>query len=94
MICTTVRNGVDCTFMTKKGCSYNGGACHEIVEQCKGCNRIIEFDSASYCGTVPEPSLKWKHGICNLATHVKMAATTTQAKLNPIKASKRAARQK
>ncbi|GBC59084.1 hypothetical protein DENIS_0014 [Desulfonema ishimotonii] len=89
MICTTVRNGIDCTFMTKKGCSYNGGSCHEIVEQCKGCNRIIEFDSVSYCGAAPEPALKWKNGICNLATHVKAAAATTQTKINPLKASKR-----
>ena len=89
MICTTVRNGVDCTFMKKKGCSYNGGVCHEIVEQCKGCGRTIEFETAFYCNAAPEPALKWKNGICNMATHVKSETVTKQAKINPIKASKR-----
>jgi len=89
MICTTVRNGVDCTFMKKKGCSYNGGVCREIAEQCKGCSRIIIFESASYCSVAPEPALKWKNGICNMATHIKVEVTKTQTKINPIKASKR-----
>ncbi|MGB5423817.1 MAG: hypothetical protein WBN03_16760, partial [Desulfobacterales bacterium] len=42
MICTTVREGRECPFMTAKGCSYNGGICHEIVEQCNGCGRKVE----------------------------------------------------
>ena len=31
MICTTVKEGQDCPFMTKKGCTYNGGSCHPIA---------------------------------------------------------------
>ena len=42
MICETIRKGKECPFMTAKGCSYNGGICHEIVENCQGCNRTIE----------------------------------------------------
>lgn len=93
MLCNTVRKGVNCTFMSTKGCSFNGGVCHEIVEQCHGCGRIVHFESASYCSVAPDPSLKWKNGACNMATHIK-AAAAAQAKINPLKASKRASRSK
>lgn len=94
MICTTVRKGVDCAFMKKSGCSYNGGSCHEIIEACKGCNRIITIESGSYCGAAPDPALKWRTGICNMATHVKATVAVVEAKINPLKASKRAAAKK
>jgi len=35
MVCTTIKQGENCFFMTKSGCSYNGGICHEIVELMK-----------------------------------------------------------
>lgn len=89
MICTTVRNGKECPFMTTKGCSYNGGICHEIVEQCSGCNRTMEVISGWYCTACPDPALKWKNGNCNLATHVTAVATQAKNKINPLKASKR-----
>ena len=94
MKCTTVRKGTECPFMTAKGCSYNGGSCHEAVEACKGCARTVEMESGWYCMAAPEPSLKWKSGICNMATHVKASTITTQAKINPLKASKRASKKK
>jgi len=89
MVCTTVRNGFECPFMTAKGCSYNGGICHEIVEQCNGCNRSTEYASRWYCSACPDPSLKWKTGDCNFASHITKAAATSKAKINPLKASKR-----
>ena len=89
MDCTTVKPGVECAFMTKNGCSFNGGTCHPIVEQCEGCNRASECVSGWYCTACPDPSLKWKNGKCNLATHVKTSATENGAKINPLKASKR-----
>ena len=89
MICTTVKNGVECPFMTAKECSYNGGICHEVVEQCNGCNRTAEFSSKWYCTACPDPSLKWKTGDCNFASHVIKASSTVKAKINPLKASKR-----
>ena len=92
MKCTTVRKGQECAFMTAKGCGYNGGVCFEIVEQCKGCNRTIEITSGLYCSACPEPTMKWKNGNCNLATHVKTTAATKAQKVNPLKASKRAAK--
>jgi predicted amidophosphoribosyltransferase len=75
--------------MTGKGCSYNGGLCHQVVESCSGCNRSAEFDAGWYCTACPEPAVKWKNGNCNFATHVATTSAGNRAKLNPIKASKR-----
>lgn len=92
MICDTIRKGSECSFMTAKGCSYNDGLCHEIVEQCKGCNRSSELESGWYCTACPAPELKWKTGNCNLATHVTAAISSNKQKINPLKASKRGSR--
>ena len=35
MICTTIRPGKDCNFMKSSGCSYNGGLCFEVVDNCQ-----------------------------------------------------------
>ncbi len=92
MVCTSVRDGQECPFMTGKGCSYNGGICHEVVEQCNGCNRNVQFGAGWFCAASPQPELKWKNSNCNLATHVKAAAVKAKQKINPLKASKRTAR--
>ncbi len=89
MICSTIRKESECVFMTANGCTYNGGICHEIVEQCDGCNRKTEFSAKWYCSSCPEPSIKWKIGNCNLASHVSEVSTEKKAKVNPLKASKR-----
>ena len=89
MICTTLRNGEACVFMSAKGCTFNGGACHKVIESCDGCNRSKEFETGWYCSAAPDPYTKWKNGICNIATHVTMTVKEEKAKLNPIKASKR-----
>lgn len=89
MICETIRKGAECAFMTKKGCSYKDGLCHEIVDKCDGCNRTTEFSARWYCTAFPEPSMKWKNGSCNMASHVTKAVEQNKAKLNPLKASKR-----
>jgi len=91
MVCTTVRKGQECPFMLAEGCSYNGGICHEIVEKCNGCNRGTEYSAGWFCTACPDPSLKWKVGNCNLATHVTTTTTATK-KVNPLKASKRGSR--
>mmetsp|Transcript_18298 Transcript_18298/g.8522 ORF Transcript_18298/g.8522 Transcript_18298/m.8522 type:complete len:80 (-) Transcript_18298:3874-4113(-) len=75
IICETIREGQECSFMTSRGCSYNTGVCHEIVEQCNGCSRIAEFLSGKYCAACPEPVVKWRDGDCNLATHINIIAT-------------------
>lgn len=89
LICTTVRENMECPFMTAKGCSYNGGICHEIVEQCNGCNRTAELTTGWYCTACPDPSRKWKNGNCNFASHVIVVSNVTKTKINPLKASKR-----
>ena len=92
MICTTIKKGMECPFMATGGCSYNGGICHQVVEQCQGCNRGTEFSSGWYCSAYPEPETKWKNGSCNMASHVSSASADSKTKINPLKASKRARR--
>ena len=84
MICTTVRKGYDCPFMTAKGCSYNGGSCLEAVEACKGCSKILEIETGWYCSAFPEPALKWKNGVCNMATPRKGGRGIRSGKGEPV----------
>ncbi len=92
MVCTSIKPGVECLFMTKNGCQYNGGACHQIIEQCEGCQKVREFPSGKYCISFPDPAIKWRTGVCNMATHVKGTNGKALAdKINPLKASKRGA---
>ena len=91
MDCLTVKPGIECMFMNKTGCSFNGGTCHQVVDNCHGCDRVIETDTGVYCRTFPDPISKWKRGTCNFATHVK-TAVKVQQKINPLKASKRESR--
>jgi hypothetical protein len=93
MVCTNVKQGVECFFMSKNGCQFNGGACHQIVEQCVGCQKTKEFPAGKYCLIFPEPAVKWRTGKCGMATHVaKTGPAKEPPKINPLKASKRAAR--
>jgi Family of unknown function (DUF6811) len=93
MVCSTVKTGTACTFMSAKGCSFNGGSCHPVIDQCEGCDRSKEFSLGKYCLSYPDPSQKWKWGNCNLATHLKTKTPVQNAtKINPLKASKRSAR--
>jgi len=92
MECATIKKGIECSFMTTKGCSYRSGICQQIVEQCNGCNRPAEYAEGWFCTACPEPSAKWRNGNCNLASHVSKAAEAAQAKVNPLKASKRGGR--
>ena len=89
MVCTTVRQGSECIFMSKRGCQFNGGSCHPIVDQCDGCQRIIEIPTGRYCMSFPDPAMKWKNGVCNMATHIQVNNKTGNNKVNPLKASKR-----
>jgi hypothetical protein len=79
--------------MTAKGCAYKGGICQQIIESCSGCGRQSQYGSGWYCSACPDPSTKWRNGICNLATHVSTAtpAADSKQKINPLKASKRSA---
>jgi len=91
MVCTSVKEGQDCFFMSKKGCGFNGGTCHIIVEACEGCQKAIEYPAGKYCMISPDPAAKWRMGTCNAATHLQVTAKAENGKLNPLKASKRKA---
>ena len=91
MVCTSVKEGFECLFMSKKGCRFNGGECYPIVEQCEGCQKVQEFPTGKYCLVFPDPVAKWRVGTCNMATHIVETSKKGNGKLNPLKASKRRA---
>ena len=84
MVCTSVKEGTECYFMNKKGCQFNGGTCHTIIEQCDGCQKMTDFPTGKYCTVFPDPSVKWRIGTCNMATHVKVSNAKKNGKLNPL----------
>ena len=58
MQCKTMKPGMECIFMKKSGCSYNGGQCHPIVEQCEGCQRVMELETGKMCLSFTDPGYK------------------------------------
>lgn len=94
MQCETLKRGVECIFMKKTGCSYNSGQCYPIVENCEGCARVVEFEAGIFCSNFPNPAQKWQRGSCSMSSHVKKAPAAAEQKINPLKASKRAAGKK
>lgn len=89
MLCQTIKEGKDCVFMTQKGCGFNGGSCHPVVDACDGCSKIIENGTGKYCALYPDPASKWSFGGCPSATHNKTASEEKAQRINPLKASKR-----
>lgn len=89
MLCETIKVGMECAFMTKKGCSFNGGSCNVIDERCGDCSKIITLESGKYCKAYPDPASKWLYGNCPGATHIKREVAAPVQKINPLKASKR-----
>ncbi|TVM18348.1 hypothetical protein DPQ33_06235 [Oceanidesulfovibrio indonesiensis] len=78
---------------TPQGVVMKGIPMEPVVEKCEGCERIKEFEGEKYCSTYPQPEKKWKLGVCNFATHVQAQLDKSgKVKVNPLKASKRAAR--
>lgn len=71
-----------------------------IHENCKGCNKVNE--ATQTCVAYEQPQWKWeprpgaslapgKFIACPLASHFDAMPAEVQAKINPLKASKRAA---
>ena len=83
----TLQNAV----RTPEGVTVNGFVLAPVIEKCEGCDRVREFGEEKFCSSYPAPARKWDEGRCNFATHVKVDAKTA-AKVNPLKASKRAAK--
>lgn len=76
---------------TAEGVVVKGFVVYPCVERCEGCERVRDFENERFCSSYPDPAKKWADGRCNFATHVK-SETSAQAKVNPLKASKRAAK--
>ena len=76
---------------TEAGVEVNGIPVQPIVENCAGCDRVCDFEGQQFCSSYPMPAKKWVSGKCNFATHIK-AEVAAKAKVNPLKASKRAAK--
>ncbi|MCL1986197.1 MAG: PxxKW family cysteine-rich protein [Betaproteobacteria bacterium] len=76
---------------THNGVTVNGFVLTPVIDKCEGCDRVREFEEEKFCSSYPVPERKWAEGRCNFATHVKID-TKTAAKVNPLKASKRAAK--
>jgi hypothetical protein len=91
MQCVTVKKGAECAFMTKQGCGFSGGRCNPVVEACQGCSRTVTNEDGTFCLVAPNPAKKWNPGPCNFATHRQVEVVEKTQKLNPLKASKRAA---
>ncbi len=66
--------------------------CKPIVEDCTDCNNVVEVNGIKVCKIYPDPEMRWMVGSCPLATHVEHKWSETGKKINPLKASKRAAK--
>jgi hypothetical protein len=84
---------LDNAVKTDAGVQVNGVLIQPAVEQCNGCERIRDFDSRNFCSSYPRPQAKWSAGNCNFATHT-VREKGSQAKVNPLQASNRAAKGK
>ena len=78
---------------TPQGVTVNGFVLSPIIDKCEGCDRVREFEEEKFCSSYPAPDRKWAEGRCNFATHMKVDAKAA-AKVNPLKASKRAAKRR
>ena len=87
MICQTIKNGIDCGFMTKKGCGFNGGSCNAIIDKCEGCGKVIECPTGKVLPCLSGPGRKVADRQCPTATHLKLDVKETTQKVNPLKAS-------
>lgn len=84
---------LDGAVKTDTGVTFRGFQLEPVVEKCEGCERVTEFEGENFCPSYAQPARKWAHGVCNFATHVRATVDSEgKVKVNPLKASKRAAR--
>ena len=75
---------------TSDALQYSTRSFQPIIEECNGCDRIVEEESSNYCKTYVNPAAKWRLGMCNFATHAKPEIKIVKIRINPLKAAKRA----
>ncbi len=80
----------------QSGCTvnYSDGKFQPIIEDCHGCERVVDESGSQYCQAYMSPQAKWKLGICNFATHKKPEIEQVKVRINPLKAAKRASKAK
>jgi len=84
---------LDAAVQTENGLLLNGFLLEPVIDKCEGCERVVDHASGQkYCTSYAQPANKWRHGMCNFATHMKATVAQGKIKVNPLKASKRAAR--
>ncbi len=84
---------LDAAVQTDAGLMLNGFLLEPVIDKCEGCERVVPHASgSSYCTSYAQPAKKWGLGVCNFATHMKATVAQGKVKVNPLKASKRAAR--
>ncbi len=88
---STANKTLEGAVKTNDGVQLSGVILQNIVEQCNGCDRVRTFEEQEFCASYPTPAKKWSQGRCNFATHIK-AEASVKVKVNPLKASKRAAK--
>jgi hypothetical protein len=71
--------------MTAKGW-VQGRTVSQVIEQCTGCGRQGQQSSVGIATSVGT-SIKWRNGVCSLATRVGQCRDGDQAEGQPIKAS-------
>ena len=76
---------------TAEGVVVNGFVVSPVIDKCEGCDRIRAVEGENFCSSYASPASKWSGGRRNIATHVKVQVAAA-AKVNPLKASKRAAK--
>lgn len=64
------------------------------TEKCEGCTNVVAEGEEKHCRIYRDPAFMWRDDSCRMATHLVRKAETTDAKINPLKASKRASRGK
>jgi Family of unknown function (DUF6811) len=65
-----------------------------VIENCEGCDRVVEESGSHFCRSYLKPEAKWRLGICNFATHAKPEIKIATIRINPLKAAKRASAKK
>ncbi|PIE55734.1 MAG: hypothetical protein CSA34_07915 [Desulfobulbus propionicus] len=73
---------------------YATGLFQQVIDQCDGCERVVEHEKSRYCATYVDPAAKWRLGMCNFATHARPELNVVAVRVNPLKAAKRASRRK
>ncbi|MDR3204693.1 MAG: PxxKW family cysteine-rich protein [Deltaproteobacteria bacterium] len=60
---------------------FIGKAFKAIAEKCEGCDRVRPAEGQKFCSNFMDPSVRWRLGNCNMATHIKVEGKTDAGKV-------------